>query len=398
MTQLYQQKELTPNQIKLIKETVPILEQAGETLTAKFYKRMLGGYDEVKPFFNETDQKLLRQPRILAYSLLNYARNIEDLTPLLGFVAQIVSKHVGLQVKAEHYPIVGSCLIETMKEILPAEIATQEFIEAWSIAYGNLAAILIDLEANEFKKEPWNNFKEFKVTRMIEECPEVKSVYFTPVDGGEIAPVKPGQYVCIRWMTPGAKFEKSREYSISQPPRNNEYRISVRKLPGGVVSTYIHEQLKVGDILRVAPPNGNFIYDAEGAKKLTLLCGGIGITPLISIMQAALSNGCEKITLLYSNRTDDSRAFGPFLSDLSKQNPGKLEIIEFFDGAYSGKHSIEGAQVYERAVQTGDLDKYTENGEDVYLLGPRGYMKFIKEYLGKKGTEVKLEYFGPYDP
>ena len=127
MTVEYEVKELTPAQIKIIKDTVPILEQAGETLTAKFYNRMLTNYDEVKPFFNITDQKLLRQPRILAFALLNYAKNIEDLAPLTSFVQQIVSKHVGLQVKAEHYPIVGTCLIETMIELLPAEVANKEF-------------------------------------------------------------------------------------------------------------------------------------------------------------------------------------------------------------------------------------------------------------------------------
>ena len=77
MTVEYEVKELTPAQIKIIKDTVPILEQAGETLTAKFYNRMLTNYDEVKPFFNITDQKLLRQPRILAFALLNYAKTLK---------------------------------------------------------------------------------------------------------------------------------------------------------------------------------------------------------------------------------------------------------------------------------------------------------------------------------
>ncbi|CAK9437486.1 uncharacterized protein LODBEIA_P18640 [Lodderomyces beijingensis] len=393
MTSIYKQQDLTPAQIKLIKDTVPILESAGETLTAKFYQRMIGGYDEVKPFFNETDQKLLRQPKILAFSLLQYAKNIEDLTPLLGFVAQIVSKHVGLQVKAEHYPIVGGCLIETMKELLPKEVATPEFIEAWSTAYGNLAAILIDLEAKEYEKEPWNGFKDFKVTKIEDECEEVKSVYFAPVDG-KLGAVLPGQYVCIRWSLPGAKFEKSREYSISQTPQDNSYRISVRKLPDGQISGYVHQQLKVGDILKVAPPNGNFYYQKSDAKELTLLCGGIGITPLISIIETAVSQ-VDKINLLYSNRTSESRAFGPWLEQVSKANPGKLNIVEYFD--QSCKKGIAGAQVVNRALQLSDVDSVVGSGQDVYLLGPRPYMKFIKDHLDSKNVTVKFEYFGPWD-
>ncbi|EGW33857.1 uncharacterized protein SPAPADRAFT_59223 [Spathaspora passalidarum NRRL Y-27907] len=394
MTQQYETKELTPEQIKLILETVPILEQAGETLTQKFYQRMIGGYDEVKPFFNETDQKLLRQPKILAFALLNYAKNIEDLTPLVGFVKQIVAKHVGLQVKAEHYPIVGTCLIETMVEILPAEIATGEFIEAWSTAYGNLAKLLIDMEAAEYTKQPWTEFREFSVTKIEDECDEVKSVYFQPVDG-KISIPKRGQYVCIRWKLPNAEFEKSREYSISQFPEENEYRISVRKLPDGKVSGYIHETLKVGDILRVAAPAGNFVYQ-EGESDVVLIAGGIGITPLISILDKALADD-RNVNLLYANRTVKSRAFGDFLKEKKKQYGDKLNVIEFFDGEkVDQKDAID--QLENRMLDVKDLEFIDGEKHDVYLLGPRPFMRVIRDYLGKKDINVNLEYFGSYDP
>ncbi|EMG50058.1 hypothetical protein G210_4929 [Candida maltosa Xu316] len=388
----YQIKELTPEQIKIVKDTVPILEQAGETLTAKFYNRMLTNYDEVKPFFNTTDQKLLRQPKILAFALLNYAKNIDNLAPLTDFVNQIVSKHVGLQVKAEHYPIVGTCLIETMIELLPAEVANKEFLEAWGTAYGNLAKILIDAEAAEYAKGPWTGFKEFKVTRIVEESPEVKSVYFTPADGSKVPAPKRGQYVCIRWLLPGEKFECSREYSISEFPKANEYRISVRKLPEGKVSGYIHDSLKVGDTLKVAPPCGNFVYESN-KKDLVLLAGGIGITPLVSIIEAGLEEG-RNVKLLYSNRTPDSRAFAELFKQHKSQYGDKFEVVEFFSNAKGADAAIEKS--FDRSLTLEDLDFITAE-HDIYLLGPREYMKFVKEYLGSKNVNYKLEYFGPLD-
>ncbi|CAD1809478.1 Flavohemoprotein [Candida parapsilosis] len=396
MTQDYKQQDLTPEQIKLILSTVPILEQAGETLTAKFYKRMLTNYDEVKPFFNETDQKLLRQPRILAFALLNYAKNIEDLAPLTTFVQQIVSKHVGLQVKAEHYPIVGTCLIETMVEILPKDIATPEFVEAWSIAYGNLAALLIELEANEYKKEPWQGFKPFKVTKLVDECSDVKSVYFTPEDGSKLPSTKPGNYVCIRWKLPGEEFEKSREYSISQVPENNEYRISVRKLDGGKISTFVHEQLKVGDVLPVAPPNGNFIYKEEPKEKdLVLIAGGIGITPLVSISQAALSQG-RKVKLIYTNKSTEHRPFGAYFKQQLETYPENLSIVEYFSHQEDDK--VEAiSKSFNRRLASEDLDFIDGSKDEVYLLGPRGFIKVFKDHLNKKGIDVNFEYFGPLD-
>ncbi|RCK57404.1 Flavohemoprotein [Candida viswanathii] len=393
MTVDYQVQELTPAQIKIIKDTVPILEQAGETLTAKFYNRMLTNYDEVKPFFNVTDQKLLRQPKILAFALLNYAKNIENLAPLTGFVQQIVSKHVGLQVKAEHYPIVGTCLIETMIELLPAEIANKEFLNAWGTAYGNLAKILIDAEAAEYAKEPWDGFKDFRVTKIVDESADVKSVYFTPADGSTIPVPKRGQYVCFRWQLPGHEFEMSREYSISEFPKNNELRISVRHVPEGLVSGYIHKALRVGDILKVAPPNGNFVYEPS-QKNLVLLAGGIGITPLVSIIEAGLQEG-RNVKLLYSNRTPETRAFGDLFKLYKEKYGDKFQVVEFFsDAKVEASNAIE--ELHNRGLTLDDLDFITPE-DDVYLLGPRGYMKAIKEHLGGKNIDYKLEYFGPLD-
>ena len=178
-------------------------------------------------------------------------------------------------------------------------------MEAWTIAYGNLAKLLIDLEAAEYAKQPWRWFKDFKVTRIVQECKDVKSVYFTPVDKDLLPLPKPerGQYLCFRWKLPGEEFEISREYSVSEFPKENEYRISVRHVPGGKISGYIHNNLKVGDILKVAPPAGNFVYDPATDKELIFVAGGIGITPLLSMIERALeegkmSNFCTQTDLL----------------------------------------------------------------------------------------------------
>lgn len=398
MTVEYETKQLTPAQIKIILDTVPILEEAGETLTQKFYQRMIGNYDEVKPFFNTTDQKLLRQPKILAFALLNYAKNIEDLTPLTDFVKQIVVKHIGLQVLPEHYPIVGTCLIQTMVELLPPEIANKDFLEAWTIAYGNLAKLLIDLEAAEYAKQPWRWFKDFKVTRIVQECKDVKSVYFTPVDKDLLPLPKPerGQYLCFRWKLSGEEFEISREYSVSEFPKENEYRISVRHVPGGKISGYIHNNLKVGDILKVAPPAGNFVYDPATDKELIFVAGGIGITPLLSMIERALEEG-KNVKLLYSNRSAETRAFGNLFKEYKSKFGDKFQAIEYFSEDNNTDDKIVIDKAFNRKLTIDDLD-FIAPEHDVYLVGPREFMKDIKEHLGKKNVPVKLEYFGPYDP
>lgn len=384
---------MTPRQKDLIKASVPILKKSGEVLTAKFYQKMLSENPAVRPFFNETDQKLLRQPKILAYALLAYAQNIDDLAPLTDFVNGIVVKHVGLQVKAEHYPIVGSCLLGTMGELLGPETANAEFLKAWEVAYGNLAQLLINAEHAAFQTLEWTGFRDFKVTRLVGESSDVKSVYFAPVEG-KIAVPQRGQYVCIRWNLPGAEFERSREYSLSMFPENNEYRISVRHLEGGVVSSYVHHGLQVGDLLRVAPPCGRLLY-RPSEKDVVLFVGGIGITPLVSIMEEALKQG-RKVTLLNSNKTEASRPFGPYLAALKDKYGSKFVMAEFF----SMDPLARGIQkTFNRSLEAQDFDDLDYSQEhDIYMLGPPKYMQFVRAELGKRGVsnaDIATESFGP---
>lgn len=385
---IYTPKELTEQQKKFITDLVPILEQSGELLTSKFYQTMLSSYPEVRPFFNKTNQATLTQPRILAFALLNYAKNINDLTPLVAFVNQIVVKHVGLQVRAEHYPIVGLCLLATMKELL-GDLATPEFLEAWATAYGNLAHLLIEAEANAYAKNQWQGFRPFTVKDIVDECDDVKSVYLRPVEG-KIQVPKPGQYICIRF--PIDAEQESREYSLSEFPHDNQYRISVRNI--GKVSSYIHTQLKVGDELEVAPPAGQFVYQA-GTNDVVLFVGGIGITPCISIIEEALTNG-RNVSLFYSNKMVATRAFGPYLTKL-KQRFNRLTIHEFFSDSNEKLGIVERAtlaRIGEHDISRVDWSRKP----DVYVLGPPDYMKFIHQAVDGKAAAVYSEFFGPTRP
>ncbi|MDX3908187.1 MAG: nitric oxide dioxygenase, partial [Pigmentiphaga sp.] len=81
-----------------------------------------------------------------------YARHIDQLEQLGGLVGQIINKHVALQILPQHYPIVGSCLLRAIEEVLGKDIATPAVIDAWGAAYGQLADILIGAEENLYKE------------------------------------------------------------------------------------------------------------------------------------------------------------------------------------------------------------------------------------------------------
>ena len=97
--------------IALIKATVPVLQQHGEAITTHFYQLMLREHPELKTFFNEAHQAHGTQARALAGAVLAYAVNIDRLEALAGALPRIIQKHVSLGVEAQHYPIVGQCLL-----------------------------------------------------------------------------------------------------------------------------------------------------------------------------------------------------------------------------------------------------------------------------------------------
>ncbi|VTQ07679.1 Nitric oxide dioxygenase [Sphingobacterium daejeonense] len=138
---------MNEQQIALIKATVPVLKENGILLTSYFYERMFKHNPELKHVFNMGNQKSGKQQTALAMAVLAYAENIENPSVLMGVVDHIGHKHTSLDIRPEHYQIVGNHLISSIKEVL-GESATDELLEAWTIAYNQLAAIMSGHEAH----------------------------------------------------------------------------------------------------------------------------------------------------------------------------------------------------------------------------------------------------------
>ncbi len=197
-------------------------------------------YPQVHPLFNRAHQASGDQPRALANGVLMYARHIDRLEEMGPLAAQIINKHVAVQVQPEHYPMVGDCLLRAIREVLGAEIATDAVIDAWAAAYGQLADILIGAERQQYDAKAaapggWRGARNFVVTRKVVESEEITSFYFMPQDGGALLDFEPGQYIGLRMVVDG--LEQRRQYSLSAPLRQQgqplQYRISVKN-PHGV--------------------------------------------------------------------------------------------------------------------------------------------------------------------
>ncbi|MBF8779512.1 NO-inducible flavohemoprotein [Pseudomonas fulva] len=386
---------LNDQQRAIIKATVPLLESGGEALTTHFYKMMLAEYPEVRPLFNQAHQQSGAQPRALANAVLMYARHIDRLEQLGGLVGQIINKHVALQILPEHYPIVGSCLLRAIKEVLGEEIATPPVIEAWGAAYQQLADILIGAEETLYKQKEeapggWRGTREFRLVRREQESSEIVSFYFAPVDGKPVLKAEPGQYIGVQLFIEGS--EQRRNYSLSALGDGQQYRISVKREPGGKASNFLHDQLKVGDTLPLFPPAGDFTL-TDSDKPLVLISGGVGITPTLAMLDAALQ-GERPVYFIHCARNRAVHAFRDRIDELAARHPQLKRFYCYAEDDGSGQGDALGLIDQQRLEQWLPHDRDV----DAYFLGPKPFMAAIKRHLKGLGVpeqQSRYEFFGP---
>src|SRR5699024_9082143 len=137
--------------IDIVKSTVPILEERGTEITSAFYKRIFKNNLELKNIFNQTNKRKGAQANTLANTDYAAAANIDQLEVILPEVMPIAEKHRSLNIKPEHYPIVGKNLLAGMLEVLGPDIVTDDVIAAWEKAYGEIARVFIEVEDNMYK-------------------------------------------------------------------------------------------------------------------------------------------------------------------------------------------------------------------------------------------------------
>jgi nitric oxide dioxygenase len=393
---------VTPAQIAIVKSTVPILETGGETLTRHFYQKMFGEHPTVKVFFNQTHQMSGTQQRALANAVLQYAKFIDNLGGLGDLPAQIIQKHVSLNIPAEGYAIVGECLLASIREVLGAEVATDEVIEAWKQAYLQLAKILIDAEESIYAQRAaqpggWRGKRSFVLWKKEVETPEVTSFYWKPEDGKSILDFVPGQFVGIALNIPGQEFETRRNYSLSDAPNGEYYRMSIKREQGGLVSNHLHDKVNTGDKIDFFPPAGHFLL-TPSTKPLVLISAGIGLTPTLSMLNHALENPehkTRKMVFIHCTRNASVHAFHAHLKALADKHSNLEYYFSYEDAADAAEQPHHVGR-----INADVLNKWlpTDKDLDAYFLGPKPFMgsvKYLLKHIGIPDSQAKYEFFGP---
>lgn len=397
---------MTPEQKQLVKATVPVLQQAGVVLTSHFYRRMFSFNPELKNVFNLGNQQNGRQQTALAMAVLAYAENIDDPSVLLPVVERIGHKHTSLDIRPEHYAIVGRHLIASIGEVL-GESATPELLDAWKDAYQALASLMIGTEAKLYadqvaKTGGWTGWRPFIVKTKVIESEEITSFHLYPADGGPVADHQPGQYLSVRLFIPELNLLQPRQYSISNAPNQLYYRISVKReagrqlTPDGMVSNQLHTAIREGDRLDVSAPAGDFSLKTDTTKPVVFLSGGIGQTPLLSMLESLIATGSDRpIHWIHGCRNQAVHAFKDTVDYWATQHPALKKHI-FYDQAETADPA---SPVYQGVVDLSRLPNDVLADEaDYYLCGPRVFI--TKQYadlvaMGVSKDAIYYEEFGP---
>jgi ring-1,2-phenylacetyl-CoA epoxidase subunit PaaE len=207
-----------------------------------------------------------------------------------------------------------------------------------------------------------------------------------------------GQYVTIKMDINGEEVRRS--YSLcSSPLADADFRIAAKKVKDGRMSVALNDHLKVGDVLEVMTPMGNFYnINSTSNKNIVLFAGGSGITPMLSIIKTILKQDTTcTITLFYGNQNEASTIFKSELDAIQQENPTKFKLIYIYDEA-PANHPI----LYTGLISKEKVMALVENhvglnlDNEFFICGPTPMMKNVEESLQSlkiNKEKIHLEYF-----
>ena len=243
----------------------------------------------------------------------------------------------------------------------------------------------------------WPGFRRLRVSRITRESRSVTSLVLEPDDGLQLSPALPGQFVVLRMRPTSDAPAVLRNYSLSDVPSADHYRVSVKHEVNGVASTYLHTQVRQEDVLEVSAPRGSFTLLQDNSP-VVLLSAGVGATPVLAMLHAlAAESSPREVWWIYGARDGGDHPF-------------KQEVRPLIQSLPRGRAHIRYSQPRPEDRVGADFDAPGHVSSTVlqemgvpreanfYLCGPTSFLRDLSAGLnawGVSGTNIHIEIFGP---
>lgn len=225
-----------------------------------------------------------------------------------------------------------------------------------------------------------SKFNPLQVKEIRRETPLAVSILFEiPAELQSDYQFEAGQYVNIKANINGEEVRRS--YSISSSPKSGELRVVVKAIEKGVFSNYATNDLKVGEALEVATPEGKFIVEDKSAKIFAGIAAGSGITPIISIAKDALeSSNDTTFVLVYGNKTPEDTIYYNEINELQSKYLGRFFVHYTFTKVHP-EGSLFG-RIERSTINFVFKNKHAEKIFDAYYLcGPEDMIMKVTDVL-----------------
>ncbi|MFC4690654.1 1,2-phenylacetyl-CoA epoxidase subunit PaaE [Dokdonia genika] len=238
-------------------------------------------------------------------------------------------------------------------------------------------------------------FHSLRVKDIYKETTDCSVVTFdVPVDLYQDFSFNAGQHLTLKAIINGEDVRRS--YSLCSSPLEQQWKVAVKQIPGGLFSTYVNEELQTGDTLEVMAPSGKFgvPVDTQKKKNYVAFAAGSGITPMLSIIKTHLAAEPDAtFKLFYLNRTVKSIIFKEEVEQLRNQYFGRFEIFYFLTKEqrdielFNGRFNSEKLQTLTKTL----IDVSTT--DEVFICGPEEMIFLIRDELVAAGLEKEKVHY-----
>lgn len=230
-------------------------------------------------------------------------------------------------------------------------------------------------------------FHEIKVAEVYKETSDCTVITFEiPESLQDVFTYKQGQYLTLRKIINGEDIRRS--YSLCSSPVDNEWKVAVKQIPGGIFSTYANTELKVGDILEVMEPAGSFFVEVtpDGKKNYIAFAAGSGITPMLSIIKTHLALEPEStFKLFYLNRTVKSIIFKEEIEQIKNRYLGRFHTFYFLTKEQRDIEFLNGRFTAEKIQLLTKSFIDIKDTSDCFICGPEEMIFLIRDELEAAG-------------